>query len=230
MVPLINVKNVTVEYKSNVGFFSRFTHRALDNISFSVNKGEIFGVLGGNGSGKSTLLKILSGILAPDSGEVEVSKKTTRALLSLGLGFNPQLSGRDNTVISCMFNGYSKQDAYTLSEKVKDFSELGRFFSQPVKTYSAGMKARLGFSTALMTNVDILLIDETLSVGDKPFRKKAENAMLEKLTSEQTVVFVSHNADQIKKLCDRCLWLKEGKVELVSDTESVMQMYKLGDT
>ena len=229
MGPLINVKNVTVEYKSNAGLFRRFTHRALDNINFSVNKGEIFGVLGSNGSGKSTLLKVLSGILAPDSGEVEVSKKTTRALLSLGLGFNPQLSGRDNAVISCMFNGYSRQDAYSLSEKVKDFSELGRFFSQPVKTYSAGMKARLGFSAALMTNVDILLIDETLSVGDKSFRKKAENAMLEKLSSGQTVVFVSHNPEQIKKLCDRCLWLKNGRIMALGETQVVMKQYKEGE-
>lgn len=224
--PIIELKNVTLEYNTRVGLFKRFKHKALNNVSFTVNRGEVFGVLGGNGSGKSTLLQVLAGIFKPDVGLVEIDKLTTRSLLSLGLGFNNQLSGRDNALISCMLEGYNKAQAKELLEEIKVFSELGEFFEQPVKSYSSGMRARLGFATGLKIKVDLLLIDEVLSVGDTNFKNKAEAALLEKMKGEQTVVFVSHSAEQVKKLCERCIWLDKGKVQAVGLTESVMNKYQ----
>ncbi|MGB1197727.1 MAG: ABC transporter ATP-binding protein [Thalassotalea sp.] len=195
-------------------------------MSFSIKKGEIFGVLGGNGSGKSTLLQLLAGILQPDSGKVIIDKSISRSLLSLGLGFNPQLTGEDNALISCMLNGYSKNEAKTVLTQIGEFSELGAFYYQPVKTYSAGMKARLGFSTAVIAHVDVLLIDEVLSVGDSAFKAKAEQVLVEKMKGEQTVIFVSHSEQQIKKICDNCIWLHQGSILAQGDTEQVITKYE----
>ncbi|ABV37618.1 ABC transporter related [Shewanella sediminis HAW-EB3] len=223
---ILSVRNLTLEYQTRSGFLKLFTHKAIDNVSFEVQKGEVFGVLGRNGSGKSSLLKVLAGTIQPDSGEVICPPNTTRSLLALGLGFNNNLSGRDNALISCLLNGYSKQESQPIIEQVKAFAELGKFFEQPVKTYSAGMRSRLGFATAIFTQVDIMLIDETLSVGDSAFKLKAETALKEKITNnEQTIIFVSHSIQQIKKLCQRCLWLEKGVAKQLGTTDSVMENY-----
>ncbi|GAM59561.1 teichoic acid export ATP-binding protein tagH [Vibrio ishigakensis] len=138
--------------------------------------------------------------MKPDMGSIEVATGATVSLLSLGLGFNQQLTGRDNVILSSMFNGYSRKEAKDLAKKIKEFSELGEFFEQPVRTYSSGMRSRLGFSAGLITKVDVLLIDEVLAVGDKEFKQKAEAAMLEHIGgNDQTVLFVSHSERQIKK-------------------------------
>ena len=205
--PVLEFKNVTLEYKSRVGIFRYFSHIALDNVSFKINKGEVIGITGPNGAGKSTLLKVAAGVLFPNKGEIITPEGTTKSLLSLGLGFSPELSGRDNAIISCMLNGLTKYEALSALGDIKSFSELGEFFEQPVKTYSSGMKSRLGFSTGLITEVDILMIDEVLSVGDINFRKKAESAMLHKIKGKQTVLFVSHNEKQIESLCNRVITL-----------------------
>ncbi|QIR15135.1 ABC transporter ATP-binding protein [Shewanella aestuarii] len=222
---ILSVNNLTLEYRTRSGLFKMFTHKALDNISFKIAKGEVFGVLGKNGSGKSSLLQLLAGTLQPDSGTVDCSKDITRALLALGLGFNVNLTGRDNALISCMLDGYTKKQALILVEQINEFAELGHFFDQPVKTYSSGMKSRLGFATAMITEVDILLIDEVLSVGDNTFKKKAESALQNKINGEQTVIFVSHSIEQIKKICDRCIWLEEGKIIAEGNTKEVMEHY-----
>lgn len=204
---VLEFRNVTLEYKSRINLFNTFTHKALDDVSFTVKRGEVLGITGRNGAGKSTLLKVAAGVLQPDSGKVISPIGTTKSLLSLGLGFSPDLSGRDNAIISCMLNGLTKKEAISVLAEVKQFSELGDFFEQPVKTYSSGMKSRLGFSTGLITEVDILMVDEVLSVGDVSFRKKAEQAMLSKIKGQQTVLFVSHNEKQIERLCDRVIEL-----------------------
>ncbi|WP_394127403.1 ABC transporter ATP-binding protein [Vibrio hepatarius] len=204
---ILEFENVVLEYKSRTGLFKSFTHRALDDVSFKVAKGEVVGITGKNGAGKSTLLKVASGVLQPNSGKVITPEGTTKSLLSLGLGFSQDLSGRDNAIISCMLNGLTKKEARAALFEIKGFSELGAFFDQPVKTYSSGMKSRLGFSIGLITEVDILMIDEVLSVGDISFRQKAENAMIEKLKGNQTVLFVSHNEKQVERLCDRVIEL-----------------------
>lgn len=229
MSVMIELNNVTVEYSARVGLFKHFKHKALDNVSFKVEKGDVFGVLGSNGSGKSTLLKVLGGIFEPDSGTVKIAKNTTRSLLALGLGFNNQLTGRDNALISCMLNGLTKKQAQTKLKEIKTFSELDEFFEQPVKTYSSGMRAKLGFATGVILDVDLLLIDEILSVGDKKFRKKAEATLLKKIHGDQTVIFVSHNDDQIAKLCDKCIWIDSGVVKANGNTKDVLKIYSNQD-
>jgi len=155
-------------------------------------------------------------VLGPDSGSVWMPKGTTRSLLTLGVGFNGELTGRDNVILSSMFNGYNKKQSIDLAEQIKAFSELGNFFEQPVRTYSSGMRAKLGFSAGMITKVDILMIDEVLAVGDKQFRQKAEKAMLEHIGGgDQTVLFVSHAPGQVKKVCNRSLDLSNGLNEVI---------------
>lgn len=224
--PVVELTNASIEYTSRVGLFKEFKHTALNNISLEIFEGDVFGVLGKNGSGKSTLLKVLAGIFALDDGQVSYKKGLSKALLSLGLGFNNQLTGRDNALISCMLNGLPKKIAKHKVEHIKEFSELGAFFEQPVKSYSAGMRSRLGFSAGLVLNVDLLLIDEVLSVGDQSFKQKAEKAMLDKLAGKQTVVFVSHNENQIQRLCNRCVWLEGGNLMAYGETSQVLSKYR----
>lgn len=205
---LLKVRNVSIEYHTRTGLFSSFSHKALNNVSFDVFRGEVVGVVGKNGAGKSTLLRILAGVIEPDSGNIWMPEGTTRSLLSIGLGFNRELTGRDNAILSCMFNGISKKDAEDIIEDIKKFSELGKFFDQPMKTYSSGMRARLGFSTGVVSEVDLLMVDEALAVGDAYFKKKAERYIMSKIKGkDKSVLFVSHNAKQIKRLCTRAIEL-----------------------
>lgn len=198
----------------------------LDSVSFKLYDGETLGVIGKNGSGKTTILRVMAGILPPTTGTVRITPSKTASLLSLGLGFNVQLSGRNNALISAMLQGSNKKLAESYLEGIKEFSELGDSFEEPVKTYSTGMRSRLGFTTALKTKVDILLIDEILSVGDAHFRHKAQAAMRERIGGGQTVVFVSHSEEQIEKLCDRVIWLNRGKIEAEGETAKVLKEYR----
>ena len=222
----MSLNNVNLSYQTRSGFFKTFVHKALNNVNFDISRGDIFGVLGRNGSGKSSLLKILAGIIQPDSGTITIQPGVTRALLTLGLGFNPELTGRDNALISCMLNGLSKKQAVSLLAGIREFTELGDFFEQPVKTYSSGMRSRLGFATGVLLEVDILLIDEVLSVGDNQFKEKAESFLLDKIKGNQTVIFVSHSDVQIEKLCNKCVWLHRGNVVCSGDTTKVMHQYR----
>lgn len=226
MTIILEAKNIALTYKTRKGFLSNFSHPALKDISFELNRGETIGILGRNGGGKSTLLRILAGIINPTSGQVRCPTGTTRALLSVGLGFMPNTSGRENAIYSAMLQGASKKKALSIVDDIRDFAELGEFFEQPVDTYSSGMRARLGFATALMTDVDILFIDEILSVGDMHFRQKAESAMLDKLNSEQTCVFVSHNPEQVNKICSRAIWIEDGIIRSQGETKDVANDYK----
>lgn len=223
--PILEVNNLSLKYRSRTGMFNRFEHTALEDIQFKLHRGETLGIIGRNGCGKSSLLRVLAGVIAPSSGEVSFNAGVRRALLALGLGFRPDLTGRDNALLSMMLQGETKKQALALLDEVCDFSELGDFFYRPVKTYSAGMRSRLGFSTVLKINVDVLLIDEILSVGDAHFRHKAEAAIKEKFNENQSVVLVSHNADQVKALCGQALWLEGGVVRSQGDTTAVLQEY-----
>lgn len=228
MNPILIANQISLTYKSSTkGFFSGFKHQALRDISFELRKGETIGILGKNGGGKSTLLRILAGIINPTSGSVICDPQITRALLTLGLGFMSNISGRENAMYSAMLQGCNRKMAKAILKDIEDFSELGEFFDQPVDTYSSGMRARLGFATAMYTNVDILFIDETLSVGDVHFRQKAEAAMLNKLKGEQTCVFVSHNSDQINKVCSQAIWIDEGVIREQGETATVAHHYNL---
>jgi lipopolysaccharide transport system ATP-binding protein len=223
---MLELDEVSISFKTGGNSFDHGMHHVLDKVSMRVSEGESLGIVGRNGVGKTTMLRIMAGILAPTSGRIIIAENKNASLLSLGLGFRPELSGRDNAVLAAMIQGASKSEAEAVLEEIKEFSELGDSFELPVKNYSAGMNARLGFTTALMTKVDILLIDEVLSVGDAHFRGKALATMQDRITSDQTVVFVSHLAEHVKKLCDRAVWLRDGQIAMEGPAAEVMDAYQ----
>ncbi len=210
--PVLELIDVSLAYEAGKHRFQDGRHLILDDVSMSLYRGETLGIIGRNGSGKTSILRLLGGIIRPTTGRVLRKSGTTSALLTIGLGFKPQLSGRDNALLAAMFQGATRRKAESCLEGIKEFSELGDSFEEPVKTYSSGMLARLGFTTALLTEVDVLLIDEILSVGDAHFRAKAEAALTDRIMSEQTVVFVSHSDAQIEKICNRVVWLSDARI------------------
>lgn len=223
---VLRLRDVRLIYRRRAGLLRQRSHQVLDDINLDLHRGETLGIVGRNGCGKSTLLRLMSGILAPTSGSIELRENTSRAVLALGLGFRGELTGRDNAFLSAIMQGNSREQARSFLEPIKEFSELGDAFEQPVNTYSAGMRARLGFSSALLGHVDILFIDEILSVGDGHFRKKAGAALREKIRGDQTVVFVSHLSREVKLLCDRAAWLENGRLKRVGDPEDVVSEYE----
>ncbi|WP_240725183.1 ABC transporter ATP-binding protein [Mangrovimicrobium sediminis] len=223
---MLELRDVSLNFRTSKGTFDHGVHHVLRSVSFQLFENETLGIIGRNGVGKTTMLRIMAGILAPTSGEVLTHPGKTASLLTIGLGHKPDLSGRDNALLSAMLQGASKQQALTYLEEIKAFSELGDSFEEPVKTYSSGMKSRLGFTTALLTHVDILLVDEILSVGDAEFRKKAEKAMKDRICGDQTVVFVSHSEGQITDLCDRVLWIDQGRVCAAGEPGEVLDLYR----
>lgn len=222
--PLISLKEAGFTYKSLIGMFKVDKYQALKSINLDILPGETLGVIGSNGSGKSTLLKILAGIYRPDTGSIVFNAKKI-SLLSLALGFDARLSGVDNVILSSMLLGATLREAKQKVDDIIDFSEMGEFASHPVRTYSSGMRARLGFSVALNMKADVLLIDEALAVGDAKFKAKSEKAIVERVTSSQTVVLVSHSGPQINRLCDRAVWIEKGEIVLEGDTDFVTKRY-----
>jgi lipopolysaccharide transport system ATP-binding protein len=187
-------------------------------------KGETVGLIGRNGAGKSTLLKVMAGIIGADDGNIETCAESI-SLLSLNLGFEPNLSGRDNAILNGMLLGFSKTQVQEKLLDIIDFSELSGSIDRPIKTYSSGMLARLAFSISLQMSPDIILIDEVLSVGDLSFQNKSLSAMKDKITSEQTVVFVSHDIELVKELCDQVIWLEGGLIKEQGDSDIVIEKY-----
>ncbi|WP_101676151.1 ABC transporter ATP-binding protein [Alloalcanivorax mobilis] len=207
---IIGLRDVGVRYKRRGGLFRRPEYfQALEGVTFDIYRGETLGIVGRNGAGKSTLLRVVAGIIRPDDGEI-VNSGVTVSLLALQAGFDPELSGRDNAIMSGMLMGYTRKQVEARSSDITEFSELGSFMDEPVKTYSSGMRARLGFSVAVFMTPDVLLLDEVLSVGDKEFRKKAEYEMMKKIHSDQTVLLVSHSEQQVRRVCDRVIELEKG--------------------
>ena len=223
---VIELKNVAVSYKERKSFFKSTEYKALKDVSFDVYKGEVLGVIGRNGAGKSTLLRLLAGIIKTDGGEVIHHTKSV-SLMALAAGFDPNLSGRQNAVISGMLMGYSKKHIQSKLEEIKTFSELQAFFEKPVKTYSSGMRARLAFSLAMYVSPDVLLIDEVLAVGDVSFKQKAEQALEEKIASDITVIIVSHSEAQISRLAERVVWIDGGKVRKQGLSSEVFPEYNI---
>lgn len=223
--PLLSVQDVGLRYRKRKSFFRHAYYEALSSVSLDVFQGETLGIVGRNGCGKSTLLRLMAGIFTPDSGVIETNNATV-SLLTLAAGFDPELSGRDNIFISSLLLGATKAETNANLEKVAAFSELGFFIDEPVKTYSSGMKMRLGFSIAICMEPDVLLIDEVLGVGDLHFKQKAEAAIVDKITSEQTVVLVSHAGEQIKRLCSRAIWLEDGSVKMQGNAKEVVDKYE----
>ncbi|WP_202128832.1 ABC transporter ATP-binding protein [Paenibacillus dendrobii] len=198
---------------------------ALNNINVSINPGESIGVIGTNGSGKSTLLKIISKILYPTSGEIEING-TISSLLELGAGFKPDYTGRENVYLNGSILGLSKKEIDDKFESILEFSEIGDFIDQPVRTYSSGMYMRLAYSVAVSSIPDILLIDEILSVGDSKFKKKCINKIMELKQQGTTILLVSHSDSMVNKICDRLIWLDKGNLVMDGSSNEVMPCYK----
>ena len=200
-------------------------HTVFEGINLTLNEGDRLGIVGRNGAGKSTLLRIMAKIYAPATGTVTWAPGVTVSLLSLGLGFKNDLTGRDNAYLAGLLQGLSKNDAKKSLERIHEFCELGDYFDEPVKTYSSGMRARLGFATALLNNASVLLIDEVLSVGDNAFRSKAMAALKDQMTKDRGIVIVSHAEQQIKNLCSNAIWLQGGRIAEQGEPPFVLQGY-----
>lgn len=198
---------------------------ALDRVSFRVKRGEALALIGKNGSGKSTMLKILAGVLYPTEGAVKV-KGTIAPLIELGAGFDLELTGRENIYMNGAILGHDRQFMDLHFQEIVDFSELGDFIDVPLKNYSSGMIARLGFSVATIVKADILVVDEVLAVGDFRFQEKCHRRIAQLLENGTTLLFVSHNAAQVKALCPKSLWLEHGKVMAFGNTEEVFALYE----
>jgi lipopolysaccharide transport system ATP-binding protein len=201
------------------------TFTALDRVSFSVNKGETFGIIGENGAGKSTLLKIISSTLTPTSGSVEVAG-TVLSILELGVGFHPEFTGRENIFFYGDVLGFRRDFIRDKIDEIIGFSELGNFIDKPVRTYSSGMFMRLAFSIVSSFEPDILVLDEVLAVGDIHFQKKSLNRILESKNRGRTILFCSHDTYHTRMICDRVMWLKEGRIAIHDETERVVSAYE----
>lgn len=200
---------------------------ALQDISFTVNKGESCALIGVNGSGKSTMLKIISGILKPTRGKVTVNGSIA-PLIELGAGFDFDLTGRENIFLNGAILGHSKQLMKDKYEEIVDFSELREFMDVPVKNYSSGMIARLGFSIATMVKPEILIVDEILAVGDQAFQAKCHQRMAEMIDGGTTVVLVSHSAADVRRICQKTVWIDRSRLRFVGDTDTALKLYAKG--
>ncbi|MDQ1245236.1 MAG: lipopolysaccharide transport system ATP-binding protein, partial [Campylobacterota bacterium] len=233
----IKVQNLTKTYKlydkpidrlkESLHPFKKKYHRefyALNDVSFEIKKGETVGIVGKNGSGKSTLLKIITGVLTPTSGKISVHGKIS-AILELGAGFNPEMTGLENVYLNTSINGMSKKETDSKIKEIVEFAELGEFINQPVKTYSSGMKARLAFSVSISVEPDILIVDEALSVGDAAFARKCFAKMEEIRSRGATILFVSHSEGSVVALCNRAIWISNGKQIIDGTPKLVTGLY-----
>ncbi len=202
----------------------REKREVLKDINIEITEGEVVALIGTNGSGKSTLLKLMTKIIYPNSGEIEIKGKLT-SLLELGAGFHPDFSGRENIYFNAAIFGLTKKEIDERIEEIINFSELEKYIDNPVRTYSSGMYMRLAFSVAINVNADILLVDEILSVGDEHFQNKCIQKMIELKNEKKTMVFVTHNMETVKKLCTRAIWLRQGKIESDGDVYEITKKY-----
>lgn len=197
---------------------------ALRNVSFKVSQGESLGIIGKNGSGKTTLLRIIAGIYEPDEGSIRIKGKVS-TLLGIAVGFQPELSGMENIYINGAILGLSRKQIDGIINEIVDFSELNSFIDVPVKTYSSGMHARLGFSIAVNTQRDVMLVDEILGVGDSRFRKKCESKMRQFQERGKTIILVSHNMEAVKSFCNRVIWMDKGTLRAQGRPEEIIEQY-----
>ena len=233
----IEVKDLCIQYKGLKSFSIKKNLlkgrrakaevvEAVKNISFQLKKGEILGIIGKNGSGKSTLLRAIAGIFSPNSGTINLHGNSV-ALLSIGVGFQKELSGRDNILLSGLLMGFSEKQVQEKTDEIIEFSELGRFIDSPVRTYSSGMYSKLAFSVTAILETDILLIDEVLSVGDSRFKKKSYRKMKELISArDRTVVIVSHDSKAVADLCTKVLWINDGEFVRFGDTKEILAEYE----
>lgn len=217
-----NIKEYVIKMFRGQLLFEEFW--ALKNVSLEINKGEFVGIVGLNGSGKSTLLKTIAGVLSPTKGSIEVNG-TIAPLIELGAGFDPNLSARENVFLNGAVLGKSRKEMRALFNNIIDFAELWEFVDTPIKNFSSGMLARLGFAIATSFMPDVLIVDEILSVGDHLFQQKCEKRMREIIDHGATVVFVSHDIEQVRQLCSRVVWISRGELVMDGITEEVCNKY-----
>lgn len=231
----LEVNHVSIDYKNLMhmsmhqsllqkGIKRAETIRAVNDVSFTVEKGKILGIVGRNGSGKTTLLRSIAGIFRPDEGYID-TKGNRVSLMAIGIGFNPNNTGRENILKSGMLLGCKLDYIKDRMDEIIEFSELGDFIERPVRTYSSGMYSKLSFAVTAILDTDIMLVDEVLSVGDEHFRQKSYKKMEELMLSNRTVLIVSHATDTLKKFCDQVLWINDGKFMQLGDTEGVLADY-----
>ncbi|GAB4540614.1 MAG: hypothetical protein Fur0020_09850 [Thermodesulfovibrionia bacterium] len=221
---IIGIKNFLFHLPSALDSLKNVRYEVLRDVSFEVHKGESFGIIGKNGVGKSTTLGLIAGVLKPDSGRITVNGRVS-PLLELGGGFHPDLTGRENIILNGVLLGMTKAEVLKKTDEIIEFSGLEDFIDQPIRTYSSGMQARLGFSVVASLDPDILLIDEILSVGDIDFQKRCLDRMLGFKKRGVTIVFVSHSINDIKMLCDRVMWMEDKGIRLIGDPERVTDYY-----
>ena len=238
-LPLVEVKDVSMHFRmpgeriDNIKeFFIKLVKgklhyqnlTVLEHVSFEVHRGESVGILGRNGAGKSTLLRMISGILEPTEGQIIV-RGSVVPLLKLGAGFDLNATGRENIFLNGAILGRSKKEMLARYDSIVEFSGLAKFMNMPLKNYSSGMLARLGFAIAVDVDPDLLIIDEILAVGDAPFQKKCAEKIASLQANGTTLLLVSHNAAQVKSLCKSAIWIKDGKMQLSGDAETVCDAY-----
>jgi ABC-type polysaccharide/polyol phosphate transport system ATPase subunit len=240
-VTAIAVNNLSRSFPHGGSQWTRFRHaltsgraadghaiQALRDVSFTVNRGEAFGIVGANGSGKSTLLRIVAGILQPTSGSVEVNGRLS-ALLELGSGFSPEFTGRENVYLNASILGFSREETKARFETIERFAEIGDFIDRPIRTYSTGMVLRLAFAVVAHVDPEILIVDEALAVGDIAFRQRCMRRIHDLRAGGATILFVSHESGDVKALCERCVWLDQGSVRALGEADAVIAEY-LSDT
>lgn len=220
--PINSLKEIFTTALSGKLKYNEF--KALDDVSFSINKGETLGLIGNNGAGKSTTLKLISGIMKPTSGAI-TTKGNIVPMLELGAGFDLELTGRENIYLNGAILGYSKEYLESKYDEIVDFAEIEEFIDMPIRNYSSGMMARLAFSIASVVQPEILIVDEILSVGDAAFQEKSLNRMKELMNGGATVLFVSHNIEKIREMCDKVVWLRKGKIVQKGDVGEVCDAY-----
>ena len=240
MEPIIEVNHVTMRFRmvsdrisSIKEYLVKFLKRklkysqfeALKDVSFTVEKGEVVGLIGHNGAGKSTMLKIISRIMKPTEGNVVVRGNVV-PMLELGSGFDHEMTGRENIFLNGAILGYSEEFLKSKLQEIIDFSELGQFIDTPIRNYSSGMLSRLAFSIASAVNPEILIVDEILGVGDADFQQKSQNRMMEMMGGGTTVLVVSHNINQIREMCDRVVWIEKGRLIKLGATQEICDEYE----
>lgn len=224
MTNAIEIEGVALQFPTGKGHF-----KALKQLSLEVRKGEVLGIIGRNGSGKSTLLRVISGIYQPDEGIVKVRGRVS-LLAGVRVGLNENLTGRENVHLYGSILGHNKDTMDGMMDDIIDFSEIGDFFDQPLRTYSSGMRARLGIAVASAVEPEVLLIDEVLGVGDPQFREKSKQRILSLVKSTSTVVLVSHSFALMREICDRVAFVHEGKIHCIGDPkETIRSYYELTD-
>ena len=237
---VVRMENVSVRYRvprERIVSFKEYAIRvlqrkisydefwALSDVSLEIHKGEIFGVIGLNGAGKSTLLKVISRVMRPTRGRVWLRGRVA-PLLELGAGFHPELTGRENVFLNGLLLDYTSDEIAVHFDQILEFADVAGFIDAPLRTYSTGMVARLGFSVATMTRPDVLIVDEVLSVGDEHFQRKCQNRIREFQENKTTILLVSHNTDLIAKLCNRAAWLEHGHLRMIGEALDVVDNYR----